>query len=175
MQSIQIPMSASAGNKHIVTEYTGTNGLYSSVLPDLAAITAIQAVATTLGIELDSSTIHCTVCYSKIAADWREIPSYPATREFTAICNQVDHWVGHNNKTYVVLKLMSPDIVLMNAEIQRSGAKHTFVPFQPHVSLSDSTTVDLELQAKIDEVNSKLAYEPLVLRFNSLTIGDQDQ
>ncbi|MNQ58618.1 hypothetical protein D3C85_728300 [compost metagenome] len=90
----------------------------------------------------------------------------------SGIINAVDSWVGHNGKTYIVLKLVSEAIVSQNASFQRMGAEHTFVPFSPHVTLSDEVPMTEELQAKIDKINKRFAYKPLEVVFSGMIIGD---
>lgn len=174
MKRIAIPMSAEAAVKHEIIPYTGTRGLYASMLPQYPE--PIVEIAKELGIELDSTKVHTTVCYSKKASvPMAELPAVGSSDVFRVIINEVSHWVGHKKQTCVVLKMISPDIVLLNAELQARGAEHTFTPYSPHITLSDEFgEITEEMQAKIDAINKRLARNPLKLDFDRYQVGDQD-
>jgi hypothetical protein len=97
---------------------------------------------------------------------------FDPSREVTALANAVEHWTGHNGKTYIVLKLVSEGIVSENSKFQRMGAKHTFVPFAPHITLSDDTPITEYMQDVIERINRRFAYKPLELVFTGQIIGD---
>lgn len=171
MKKITIPLVATAAVKLENAPYTGTNGLYASVIP--RHVDDILKIAEELGIELDSNVIHSTVCYSKTPVDIDKLPVIGSSDEFRALCNQVDHWVGHKGQTCIVLKLVSYDIVAANASLQRRGAEHTFTPYAPHITLTDeSAPVDDDMQERIDKINKRLAYNPIWLTFDRYTVGD---
>lgn len=173
MKRITIPMVATAAVKFEMVPYTGTRGLYSSVIPQNTDL--IVALAEELGIKLDSNAVHITVCYSKEdAIPLENLPPYGSSTEFYAMCNEVAHWKGHKGQTCIVLKLISPDIVKANAALQSVGAVHTFTPYSPHISLSDEVPVDDAMQSKIDAINKRLASFPLHIVCDRYQVGDQD-
>lgn len=169
---IVIPLSATAAVKIENVPYTGANGLYASLIPQYAE--GIVEIAEELGIKhLDPNVIHTTVCYSKTPVALADLPAIGTSDEFRALCNQVDHWVGHKGQTCIVLKLVSSDIVAANANLQRRGAVHTFTPYVPHITLTDeSAPVDAAMQERIDTINKRLAHNPLWLTFDRYTVGD---
>lgn len=171
MKKITIPLVATAAVKLENVPYTGTNGLYASLLPQYTG--GIVEIAEELGIKLDPNVVHTTVCYSKTPVAIDNLPAIGSSNEFRALCNQVDHWVGHKKQTCIVLKLVSPDIVDVNANLQRRGAVHTFTPYVPHITLTDeSAPVDGAMQERIDAINKRLAQNPIWLTFDRYTIGD---
>lgn len=174
MKQIKIAMVAEAAVKNEIVPYTGTFGLFASM--QIQFPEPVIDIANELGIELDSNAIHTTVCYSKKdAVPLDTLPAIPTSRVFPAVCNEVAHWIGHKGQTCVVLKLISHEIVQVNAELQRLGALHTFTPYAPHVTLSDDGPAITEaMQEKIDAINKRLAREPLFLTFDRYQVGDQD-
>lgn len=174
MKQIAIQMKAEAAVKFEMIPYTGTRGLYASMVPQ--SPDRIVDLAKKLGITLDSNVVHTTVCYSKQdAVPLGSLPNYGSSDEFPALCNEVTHWVGHKGQTCVVLKIISPDIVRLNAQLQAAGAKHTFTPYAPHITLSDDFgDITDETQKMIDAVNQELALNPIQLVFDRYQVGDQD-
>jgi len=167
---IVIPMQATAAVKLEQAPYTGTKGLYASLLPQYTD--SIISLAEELGIKLDSNKVHVTVCYSKTAIHPETLPVASTSQVYRALCNHVDHWKGHKGQTCIVMKLTSYDIVAANADLQGRGAVHTFTPYSPHITLTDEGTVDAEMQERIDKINKRLAYAPMWLKFDRYHIGD---
>lgn len=174
MKQIDIAMVAEAAVKFEMIPYTGTRGLYASMAPQQTE--PVLRIAKELGIELDSNKIHTTVCYSKHQAVAPELlPNYGSSNEFPAMCNEITHWVGHKGQTCVVMKLISPEIVKVNAALQAAGAKHSFVPYAPHITLTDELEgMTEEMEKQIKEINERLALEPIFFTFDRYQVGDQD-
>lgn len=172
MITLSMKTEAVAANKLEHIKYTGTSGLYSAVVPLPAYIDRIMAISEELGLSTKEDALHATVIYSKKPAGSPEVSNFNPARPIPGIINAVDSWVGHNGKTYIVLKMVSEALVSQNASFQRMGAEHTFVPFAPHVTLSDEVPMTEELQAKIDKINKRFAYKPLEVVFSGMIIGD---
>lgn len=175
MKQISIPLRVEAAVKHEQAPYTGTNGVYGSLSLSDAYKQRVIDIAEELDITVDPEKLHTTIVYSKdgvIPMD--KLPTgYGETMMFTAVCNEVGHWVGHKGQTCVVLKMISPDIVRLNAGLQAAGAIHTFTPYAPHITLSDEhDPVDDEFQERIDALNKRLARDPLELTFDNYHVGD---
>jgi hypothetical protein len=169
---ITLAMKAEAANKLEHIKYTGTSGLYSAVVPKPEYVERIMRISEELGLPTDEAGLHATVVYSKKAPSTQSVSNFDPTQEMPGIINAVESWVGHNDKTYIVLKVVSQHIVSQNASFQRMGAEHTFVPFAPHITLSDEVPVTPELKEKIDMINKRFAYEPLEVVFHNMIIGD---
>lgn len=169
---ISLSMKAEAANKLEHIKYTGTSGLYSAVVPKPDYVERIMRISEELGLPTVAEGLHATIVYSKKAPSTPSVSDFNPDLEMFGIINAVESWVGHNGKTYIVLKVVSPQIVSQNASFQRMGAEHTFVPFTPHVTLSDEVPVTAELQEKIDMINRRLSYEPLDVMFHGMIIGD---
>lgn len=166
--------TAIAANKLEYVPFTATNGLYSAVVPKPEYVEKIMRLAEELELSPEEDALHATVIYSKATPpDKSNIEEFTVfDREHTAIINAVDSWVGHNGKTYIVLKLVSESIVMENAKYQRMGAEHTFIPFAPHLTLSDEVPVDAAMKARIAFVNKRLAFNPLEVVFTGQIAGD---
>lgn len=170
---------AEAANKLIFVPYTGTNGLYSAVDVVPEYVEAILKLADELELSPDEQALHTTVVYSKVSPtspveEVKALEREFKDQQFVAVINAVESWVGHNGKTYIVLKLVSNAIVLMNARCQRFGAEHTFIPYSPHITLSDEVPVDDAMKARIEFVNKRLARDPVTIQLKNLSVGDLD-
>lgn len=165
-------IEATAANKLTHVKYTGTSGLYSAVTPQPAYVDALMGIAEELGLPTVADSLHTTVIYSKVPPATQ--PTFDPERTYTGLVNAIEHWVGHNGKTYIVMKLVSEGIVDENAKFQRMGAKHTFVPFSPHITLSDEVAVDDDMKERIEKINNRLAYHPVFVTFEGQIVGDVD-
>lgn len=173
---ITMNFEADASNKLNLLPYTGNNGLYSSVVLASSCIPMIEEIAEELGVDPSYDDLHATVIYSKQPCfePVERVMEEQSSEPIVAYCNGVTSWVGHNKKTYIVLSLVSEALVLKNAALHRMGAQHTFVPYSPHMTLSDNTAVDADMKRRFDYINKKLAVDPLRLVFEHHHIGDLD-
>lgn len=175
---IAVPMhapkyAAQAASEHRVLYYTGKNGLYSSMtLASEQDIDAVMEIAKELGTPTAREHLHVTVCYSKTPAT-DALPEVPAQPIF-GMCNEISHWVGHNGKPYIVMKLICPGLLVANSKLVNAGAVPTFIPYAPHISLSDDVEVTPEVEARIKQVNERLARNPLNFSFAGYQVGDLD-
>lgn len=167
---LAIKNEALAANKLEMIPYTGKNGLYVSMVPRADLIEEIMKYAGELGIEPDPESLHTTVMYSKIPAG--EIPEPDPESQFTAVITSVDSWVGHNDKTYVVLKLTSEALTMLHGDYARRGAEPTFVPYAPHITLSDDVEVTDDVKARMEKLNKFLNYSPKLIYLTNHRIGD---
>jgi len=169
---IDLMMTAEAKNKLVTIPYTGTQGLYASVLPDAGATFHIMEIAKELGTDTLRDKLHVTVIYSKkaIPDPFKEV----VTNYYEGYITHVDSWVGHNGKTCVVLKLASMELIQQFAAFQKAGAEHTFIPYSPHFTLSSDFEVDDALKEKMKVINARLAADPVRIKMIDLTISDLD-
>lgn len=176
---MKAPEVAEAANKLIFVPYTGTNGLYSAVDVVPEFVEAILKLSDELELSPDEQALHTTVIYSKKAAtapleEVMDVVKVYKDNQFSALINAVESWTGHNGKTYIVLKLVSESIVSLNARCQQLGAEHTFIPYSPHITLSDEVPVDDAMKARIEFVNKRLARNPVQIMLKNFSVGDQD-
>lgn len=169
---IQLSFKAQAANKLEMIPYTGNNGLYVSMVPREDFIDDIMKLAAELGITPNREALHTTVIYSKKPAGDLRIPD--PERQVKAVITSVDSWVGHNSKTYVVFKLASEALLFMHGDYSRQGAEATFIPYVPHITLSDDIEVDAELKVRIEKMNRVLNYDPKLIYLTNERIGDLD-
>lgn len=168
------PEVAVAANKLEHIPYTGTSGLYSAVVPRPDLVGKIMELANELALPTDETALHSTVIYSKKTPPKSSDigGSVNDDREYNGLINAIESWVGHNGKTYIVAKIVSESLSVLNAMYHRLGAEHTFVPYAPHITLSDEVPVDDKMKARIEKINKRLAYNPIELTFNGLIVGD---
>lgn len=165
--------AAQAASEHRLLYYTGKQGLYSSVkLASDADADAVMEIAKQLGTLTKRENLHVTVCYSKTPAT-DALPEEPAQPIF-GMCNEITHWIGHNDKPYIVMKLICPGLVVANSKLVNAGAVPTFIPYAPHISLSDDVQITPEVEARIKQVNEQLARNPINFSFAGYHVGDLD-
>lgn len=155
--------------------FTGTSGLYSSMRPDADSINEIVSIAKLIGIVPEIEDLHTTVMYSPTVPENVEGIATIKADKIGAFVSGITTWVGHNDKTYIVLQLMSEGLIKLNAEFATHGCEATFLPYVPHVTLSSQKeTLSDEMKADIERVNKQLAAELNKLTFINLHVGDLD-
>ena len=160
------PLATSVSAVEIINEgFSGENGLYSAVTPTEKSKIKLMDLCGDLSIKQDPENLHVTLMYSEASpASKPEIERV----KFKAIGKHVTTWTGHDNKTYVVLDMESPEF---NAEHQRLtalGAKHSYDSYNPHCSLyCTEGELPKKLIKKIDAINKALAEQPMTLYFDN--------
>lgn len=173
MRKITLDLVSQSAIEYDTIPYTGNNGTYVSAVPDQDSKEKIVKVAAELGIVVDPKSLHVTIVYNKDQAKpLSSLPSVDAKQRMFAVINKIDHWVGHNDKTYIVMKLNSPAAIILNADFNRAGVPHSYIPFEPHISLSDDIAVDADMEDRIKMVNNFLAYDPITLYLIGINISD---
>ena len=170
MIPITFDLVASSGPELVLNEYTGANGIYVARIPDDASKYRIIRLCEELGVQTEHDKLHVTVMYSKIAP--------PVGTEFgggstiTALCNALEVFVGHNGKKYLIMKLVTDDLIREHARFLQAGAVHSFVPYSPHVTLVSDVDVTADLESKIAVMNRQLALDPIYVVLINRSIAD---
>lgn len=156
--------------------YTGKKGCYVAVQPDDASKFRIIRICEELGIGIDHRKLHCTIVYSPEGA-----PEEQKIREsgvldgtHTAIISHVQFWPGHDNKGYLSLSLVSTDLHKAFQRMQSLGARHTYHPYNPHVTLLSGVDMNEDFERRMQDVNRYLETEGVRIFFNSTTLSDMD-
>jgi 2'-5' RNA ligase len=152
--------------------YTGESGLYCAVQPDDGSKFRIMRLCEELGVTTDHRKLHCTLVYSRNdAPPLNEIQSSIDRASFGRI-NFIEYWPGHDKKGYLVAKLVSDKLQAFHERLIRSGARHSFTPYSPHVTLTTGLPLTEELESNIKEVNRRLSEESIYVNFDDFTISD---
>lgn len=157
----------------VLNEYTGTHGCYVCMIPIDSSKDTIIELCEKLGIATDKDKMHCTLMYSKDNAPApTDITELPSDSTIHCLAHNVRHWVGHDGKTYIVMSLAGSEILLEHARLLKCGAVHSFVPFEPHITLTSDVKITEEVQAKIDEINKYLGRNPTTIVLGTEKISD---
>ena len=157
----------------VLNPYTGTSGVYSACFPELQSKSTIGAICDKLGVGYYPDETHCTMMYSKekTLSDPKYAECNPA-KPFWCLITHVEHWTGHDGKTYIVAALSSPALIMEHARLRRLGAQHSFTPYKPHITLSSDVAVNEEMQVKIDRLNASLSVDPQMVILTGQKIVD---
>lgn len=164
-------MIALASPKLVHLPYTRENGCYVSTVPDDGSKFRLIELCEELGVETDHRALHCTLMYSKERA-----PEVDANRFSTAsaLCNEVSVFDGHDDRQYLVVNLVSDDLHRAHSRLLQAGCEHSFTPYRPHITLVSGVEVTDDLRSRINDVNRRLALDPMYVRFRSATVSDID-
>lgn len=165
-------MVAIASPEWVPLPYTEENGLYCAVTPDDAGKFRIMRLCEELGVTTDHRKLHCTLVYSPEGAPKRDDIQGCVDPDIGARINFVEYWEGHDKKGYLVAKLVSDKLQVCNERLTRAGARHTYTPYNPHITLVSGLPMSAGLESRIEEVNRRLGEESLYIRFNDHTISD---
>lgn len=150
--------------------YTGTSGLYSAVTPDTSTKKFLVELSKALGFDVDPSTLHCTVMYSKDGQP--DTADCAQDRVYRAAVSKLQHWPGHDEKGYLTLGIESPELAEEHARLKALGCVPTFDPYSPHVTIWSGAPMTPALQSRIDQVSSRFSPKWPELRFGNQFIGD---
>lgn len=153
-------------------EYTGTNGCYASMIPANQSKNQILQLCDELGVTTDADKLHCTVMYSKAAPDKTLVDRFDLLPRLVVYGTSIDHWVGHDDKTYISLQLVSEGLIQEHAKLWAIGCEPTYCPYKPHITLTSDLEVTEDVKARIDQINKGLALNPLEMILINETISD---
>ena len=148
-------------------EYTGRNGLYSSVKPDQNSVRYLMSLVKALGFtDVDPDTLHCTVMYSKDS--WpHENPGCDAARENKATVMKIQHWDGHDEKGYITVALKCPELHREHRRLKELGCTPTF-DYNPHITLYSGVSED-EFERRVKDAQALCGKQITLV---NQTIGD---
>lgn len=151
-------------------EYTGDNGIYAAVeLPEAFAKHFFD-MCDALGLERPpAEELHCTVMYSP-ENTVRQMPT--VNKAINALVPSVQHWVGHNDKVYVVADVQSMALVQLHSQFAKQGAKPTFAAYRPHITLGKIDEVTPEFEERIEALNWSLKDKPVHVAFMGCVAKD---
>jgi hypothetical protein len=137
-------------------------GLFAKATPTADSVVAITDRFSELPLVDD---LHCTIIYSKTAANNIVLPSIPRASRFGAVGVEVEYYAGHDKEGYIVLQLKSLALEKLNKDFAESGLEATFKEYMPHVTLVSPVPDYSVLEAKVKKINEELKDKPLKLEF----------
>tara|TARA_B100000700_G_scaffold88627_1_gene99935 strand:- start:51726 stop:52160 length:435 start_codon:yes stop_codon:yes gene_type:complete len=139
--------------------------------PDDPSKLRIMDLCARLGVDTDPRKLHSTLMYSpELAPEPDTFTSYPSRA--TAQCRKVEYFPGHNNAGYLVATLDSDDLQSEHLRLKENGAKHTYDPYKPHVTLASHFDMTDELDEAMQAMNMELGANPVQFGFDSYTVSD---
>jgi hypothetical protein len=155
----------------VITEYTGTKGCYSASVPDASGVKMLKGICDRLGLDTDTSKLHCTMMYSAKKAPAPD-KVVAVTKEFPVCVTHVDHWIGHDGKGYLTAQLSSVSLHKEHARLLTVGCQDDYVPYKPHLTLYSEIDMDGDLREMMDVVNKELSRKPLFFSLVDQKISD---
>lgn len=163
---IPIQIAIAKGPELHHEKYNAESGLYMHSAPDDASINSIVKLCGSLGIEVNTSKLHCTLVYSPKEVDVVRAEELYSTME-VIVCDivSIKHWIGHDKRTYVVAGLENGNIQDIHKRIIDAGAEHSYDSFTPHITL-DTVEGALSVATKrlIESVNLELSKKPISIK-----------
>ncbi len=146
-----------------IKDFSGTAGLYSAVLPVDRSKVVLERIADLVGVWYDSDEFHCTLMYSPTTPD-----SLPGAAQDTFAATLKGLEIYGDEKKVVVVTLESAELQKEHSRLLSHGAKHTFTPYSPHVTLG-KVPDGFNLSAHEDVVE---AFAGGVVHFNNQQFSD---
>lgn len=113
-----------------IAPYTGTAGLYSAVLPVNRSKEVLSRIADVAGVWYNPDEFHCTLIYSPTTPN-----TLPEPTQSTFTARMTGLAVYGDEKKVLVVTLDSAELQKEHHRLLSHGAKHTFSPYSPHVTL----------------------------------------
>lgn len=137
--------------KLVRTAFTGDKGLYVLVVPDERSAKILSQISNCLGVETDPEKYHVTLMYSPDNEPER-IDLLGVPEAFEAKIVGIDFF--GEKKDHCVVLLVSGTMQAEHQRLTNLGAKHTFTPFRPHVTISGNATSKDVSKTLLDDVVS---------------------
>lgn len=150
--------------------YTGVKGCYASLEPTSESKAKIVDLCKKLGIATDEDSLHLTLVYSKEGVVPKELSA--SRKEFKALGSSLKQWVGHDKKFYTVLAITSMSVIKEHARLIKNGAIHSFVPYEPHITLSSDSPETEDFKAIVKAVNLALEVEPIEITLDTWNVAN---
>lgn len=154
-------------------KYTTQKGCYvGAYLPEIFTKKVID-LAEALGLPTpEPDDLHCTVIYSReTAIQFDRMPKLLTA--INALVTSVQHWVGHNGKTYVVADVQSMALCQLHTKMHNAGARHSFAAYRPHITLGKlEGKPSEEFEKLVEEINWSLKQEPIHVAFVGCNVSD---
>lgn len=109
-------------------------GVYVSVKPAAGSVLKLHRLAHLVKFLDPDEDFHCTVLYSRNENWVKGEPTAGAT-SFHAVVTAAVQWKGHDDKSYLVLNLESPQLVELNSSWTRLKYTQDFEPYKPHITI----------------------------------------
>lgn len=157
----------------VADPYTGTRGLYVATTPTDETAEFLSNLASLFGYIPDRGKFHVTVMYAPEKypqpGPWMTIDK---DQEFTGLFSRCQHWDGNDGKGYLSARLHSVDLQSCHRKFIAQGCKHTFTPYEPHVTLWSGVPRTIDLSNKMASVQSQFGGSPVSLTFKGLIVAD---
>lgn len=141
-----------------------SGGTYVCVLPNAMSKIRLLQIGRLLGFDLrgDLDELHSTLMYSRGHFPFDD--RVDTRLEHPATIVDIEHWDGHDNDGYLVLKLKSQSLQERHRYWLDNGLVHSFEDYTPHVTLASGIgALTTELKARMDVVRPKVVGTDLVL------------
>lgn len=162
-----------------IRPYSGNKGCYAAFQVAQPYHYKLSKIGSYLGVDCDTSKLHCTLIYSKEASpDKVTAEEHAALRqdiEVGAIISHIETWPGHDGVGYIVAALKSTDLHKEHMVLRKLGAEHSFPDYKPHVTVYSGIELTDELAAKIKKVNQYLASREIRINLDRYTLSDVKQ
>lgn len=141
-----------------------SGGTYVCVLPNAMSKIRLLQIGRLLGEDLRDQLdeLHTTLMYSRGHFPINDRPNPRLEHQATIV--DIEHWDGHDNDGYLVLKLKSQSLQERHRYWSDNGLVHSFEDYTPHVTLASGIgALTPELKARMDVVRPKVVGTDLVL------------
>lgn len=134
-------------------------GLYVWTNPDEQGVLDILRCLKGAPFKVFSSTeLHCTVLHCDAALPYAI--QVPEDKPFEAYITSIDAWQDHKDRTILVMRVDSPDLVKVNADLQAQGLPHSYPDFSPHITIAKDIDLDAAARLWLDITNARLRINP---------------
>lgn len=136
------------------------DGIFAKVIPTTESILKIKRRFKSLNPLMDD--LHCTAMYSKTPVSSVELPNIDKHERYDAVGTELVWWEGHDKEGYLVLKLDSKQLNVLNKKFRDAGLSGTFSDYKAHVTLLNPCKVQ---PSNVGILNKFLSKLPLHLEF----------
>ncbi len=140
-------------------------GIYMWLNPDeMSAIEITRILRTAPFKTFDSTELHTTVMHVK-----NSLPGTlqaPKDVSYGAQITSIDAWQDHKDRTILVIRMDSPELMALHANLAKQGLVHSHHEYNPHMTIAKAIDLNAESRLWLDEVNARLQWKPRPITFS---------
>jgi hypothetical protein len=144
----------------------GAEGIYVWMDPDERSVLMLYHLIKNAPFKIkDGTEFHTTVLYHTGKLPNPDI-NVPPDRSMTMLLSRIDIWVDHKRRNIAVGILDGMDLHNLHHELIEQEFNHAHDEYNPHITLGKDIVVNAECRIWLDEVNTRLATNPLKIVFD---------
>lgn len=140
-------------------------GLYVWTTPSAGSVVALSRLLKAAPFKVINATgWHCTVlhCTTELPEIDLQVPDFA----YSGFITSIDSWVDHKERNIFVARIDCPELIELNAKLQKVGLVHAHHEYNPHITLCKDAELNSADRIWLTATNTLLQNKPMPISFN---------